>query len=513
VFGKLILDIGVEIGVRIVILFVALAVALLFVHWIVRHLYSYLQARTEDITVFILRWCGRHPLLGKYTATLFEPDTPAYKALVASASILFITVLLFIVAVGFAIGHVNDGSIVSTVNQFLLSLRDPVGDKFMVFVTMMADYKVLVPVLLSVIVWFAIKRHYSAIIHLLFAVVITAIMIHLFKFIIGAPRPLSHIHDVAASSYSFPSGHATMAMAVYGFVTILIANGMSTRWRSIPYLTTTLIVTMVGLSRMYLGEHWLTDVFGGILLALIWLSLTGISYQRHLHRTYQSGSLVVTVLLTAIVAIVVNHHLYFDKEYKLARSRIPYPQTSIAASDWWQNGWRNLSTYRNDLRQVKDHPLNIQYTGPLKPLREKLTKAGWKKPIKMTALSSVRWLHTTPTLEQLPTIPHVHKARHEVLLLTKQNKKAKTQYVIRLWRADYRLEPEKQALYVGNVSSQSIQNSFYLFNYPVTNTDFLGPAKTLLNDIKGFTIKQEKRKNVVTSKRTRWDGSVILIKN
>jgi undecaprenyl-diphosphatase len=76
------------------------------------------------------------------------------------------------------------------------------------------------------------------------------------------PRP-SLFHEIATlHSYSFPSGHAMTSAAVYGSVAALLARAYPARRRAI-LLGACSLVFLIGLSRVYLGVHWITDVLAG----------------------------------------------------------------------------------------------------------------------------------------------------------------------------------------------------------------------------------------------------------
>jgi undecaprenyl-diphosphatase len=91
------------------------------------------------------------------------------------------------------------------------------------------------------------------------------------KFLIGRHRPESPL-DVAAPFSSFPSGHATAALAVYGFLAFAIARGLpNMRERFEIAYWTAVLVLLVGLSRIFLGVHYLSDVAGGFLVGGFWL--------------------------------------------------------------------------------------------------------------------------------------------------------------------------------------------------------------------------------------------------
>jgi len=84
------------------------------------------------------------------------------------------------------------------------------------------------------------------------------------------PRPEQAIY--LESSYSFPSGHATIAVAFYGLVGYLLMRSASRWWHKMSLLCTTLaLIAAIGLSRLYLGEHYLSDVLAGYLIGALWL--------------------------------------------------------------------------------------------------------------------------------------------------------------------------------------------------------------------------------------------------
>jgi len=91
------------------------------------------------------------------------------------------------------------------------------------------------------------------------------------KFLIGRPRPVIAI-DVTVATSSFPSGHATAAVAVYGFLAYAIARGLpSVRQRFEVVYGTVVLILLIGFSRIFLGVHYFTDVIGGFLVGGFWL--------------------------------------------------------------------------------------------------------------------------------------------------------------------------------------------------------------------------------------------------
>lgn len=91
------------------------------------------------------------------------------------------------------------------------------------------------------------------------------------KSLFARPRPLD-ISLVEETGYSFPSGHSLTSMAFYGLLIYLITiSNLSKKLKIILNIILSLLILIVGLSRIYLGVHYFTDVIGGFSLAIIYL--------------------------------------------------------------------------------------------------------------------------------------------------------------------------------------------------------------------------------------------------
>jgi undecaprenyl-diphosphatase len=116
----------------------------------------------------------------------------------------------------------------------------------------------------------------------------------LLKIVFERPRPDLFSPLVRVTSYSFPSGHATLATAFYGglaAVVFHVTRRRAARWSAV--LAATLLAGGVCLSRVYLGVHWPTDVAAGALIGLFWIvvcaTLTDV-FVRRAPRVEDRGS-------------------------------------------------------------------------------------------------------------------------------------------------------------------------------------------------------------------------------
>ena len=93
------------------------------------------------------------------------------------------------------------------------------------------------------------------------------------KLLVGRNRPpLPFAVDTAERGLAFPSGHALSALALYGTLAYLLARPARTARRTATAAGLLLLVVAVGLSRIYLGYHWVSDVLGSWTLGVVWLS-------------------------------------------------------------------------------------------------------------------------------------------------------------------------------------------------------------------------------------------------
>lgn len=100
---------------------------------------------------------------------------------------------------------------------------------------------------------------------------IIAVLNLLLKRVLQRPRPMEY-RIINESGYSFPSGHSMISMAFYGFIIYLIYKYVKNKyikWALITILGTLIIA--IGISRIYLGVHYTSDVLAGFLISISYL--------------------------------------------------------------------------------------------------------------------------------------------------------------------------------------------------------------------------------------------------
>lgn len=117
---------------------------------------------------------------------------------------------------------------------------------------------------------------------------VTQLVVNLLKVWVGRVRPLASLVNVnrPISSGSFPSGHVVDYVVVLGFIWFVVFTSFKkSPWRKSFIIIPAILIILVGPSRVYLGEHWPSDVIGAYLLGsvLLWLIIEFYNWGKRHH--------------------------------------------------------------------------------------------------------------------------------------------------------------------------------------------------------------------------------------
>lgn len=99
----------------------------------------------------------------------------------------------------------------------------------------------------------------------------SALLNQILKRIVQRPRPTEY-RLIEENGYSFPSGHSMISTAFYGFLIYLIFKNVKNKyvkWTSIIFLS--ILIALIGISRIYLGVHYTSDVMAGFVISISYL--------------------------------------------------------------------------------------------------------------------------------------------------------------------------------------------------------------------------------------------------
>lgn len=159
-----------------------------------------------------------------------------------------------------------------TVIWLVRSFASPAFDKLMIWITALGTgyaYAVLAPPL-ALILWLLRRRRETVLLVLSLGggIFLNNMLKHLFE----RARP-ELFKVVSAAGYSFPSGHAMVSLCFYGVLAYIICRTLGRLpIRIAVYGSTAILVTAIGVSRVYLGVHYPSDVLAGYLAGGMWLT-------------------------------------------------------------------------------------------------------------------------------------------------------------------------------------------------------------------------------------------------
>lgn len=176
--------------------------------------------------------------------------------------ILFITIMIFVVIK-------KDLYIDEYVYSLISKLRSSDMTNIIKIITNIGGTIIITVVtILSLFIFRNKKINICIILNLLGIFILNNVLI---KNIIARGRP-SRINIIEENGYSFPSGHTAISTVVYGYLIYLIYNYVSNKKLKYVLISIlSIIILVVGLTRIYLGVHYTSDVLGGYLLGISYL--------------------------------------------------------------------------------------------------------------------------------------------------------------------------------------------------------------------------------------------------
>lgn len=170
-----------------------------------------------------------------------------------------------------------------SVHNFVMRFYSEMTTKFMKVFTFLGStpFIILLCVLVFVILIYKKQKEYAY--KCVGILVISTLINNIVKVIVRRPRP--EYITVVENTFSYPSGHTMAGVTLYGFlIYFILKSKISKTYKIIFSVILGIIPVLVGISRIYLGAHYFSDVFGGALLSIMLLSSIDIIYDKTLNR-------------------------------------------------------------------------------------------------------------------------------------------------------------------------------------------------------------------------------------
>ena len=190
---------------------------------------------------------------------------------------------------------INNEAIVSIDNWVLdniLYFRTPFVNKIMVIITQIGEWTTVFIVSVPIAIYMTVKKKVGSAIGYITTVAGGGGLDILLKHAIRRERPISDATLINVGGFSFPSGHAMLSVVFYGMIAyFLIRYAKLWRTRILIAISAGFMMFLIGLTRLYLHVHYLSDVIAGYVGGLFWLTIciTGLEiYKRRRDSKLQS---------------------------------------------------------------------------------------------------------------------------------------------------------------------------------------------------------------------------------
>ncbi|TWJ32389.1 LssY C-terminal domain-containing protein [Geobacter argillaceus] len=285
--------------------------------------------------------------------------------------------------------------------------------KGFLWITLLGKAKVVLSVATLFTVLFWIRKNREFILPFWLTLAGSGVFSLLGKLAFHRQRPLG-ISVFTEASFSFPSGHATIAAAFYGFIVYYL-------WRQAQNWNIRLnllfggsaLILAIGFSRLYLGVHFLSDVLGGYLLGFLWLILGICMVERHLFarsgmQAPECSSFSVRLTSAALILVELIFYIHSGLHYNPTRNSVENLGATKSVSMDVVSGFDRyrLPRFTESISGKQQEPLNIIIVArDDASLVSAFKVAGWQPADPVTIGTVARTVKALLGTESYPTAP------------------------------------------------------------------------------------------------------------
>jgi hypothetical protein len=201
----------------------------------------------------------------------------------------------------------------------------------------------------------------------------------------------------------------------------------------------------------------------GVLLGLAWTLIVGIAYRQRALQPF-SGAIASGIFYGSVVFLF-TWQVHENLAHDVLAVHTVATQQHMPMDTWWDSGWQALPGERTSVSSVASRRFNAQISVGPEHVAEILSRAGWER----VPESDWRWvlkaLNPEPNEASLPLLGRAFRGQPESLLMRRNHPQTGRLLTIRMWDSGVVLEPEKQALYLAQVSEEQLVQRLGLFSF------------------------------------------------
>jgi len=402
---------------------------------------------------FVIGCKRRGTRLDRAIVYALDPDDPGTSTLLVMGVAAIVLARLF---VGLAEDVFRGEQITrmdTAVSTLVQGWRTPALDRVMIAITCLGDGVVITAVLAGALLWLILQREGKLAIGLALTMAMAAISVPALKSVLLIPRPIEIY--TGADAFSFPSGHATSAAALYTSIAWLATHNAALRWKIVGFALAAVLIGAIAASRIYLAAHWPSDVMAGLALGATLAAIYALVFRRTDSRSLRPWRFTAVVLLTLVAAGGVRVATHFPEALEAYRPRVV--ETTITAESWRDGGWADLAPERLELDGSEGGALVLQADVDIDALRDGLEASGWRRSTAEDLAGIASFLTPDAPLESLPPLPLTHAGRFPALTMVRETGPL-DRLVLRFWPTSNlvleRGAPER--IYLGSMTREHI---------------------------------------------------------
>ena len=179
-----------------------------------------------------------------------------------------LVVLFFVILISILMGRTL--FIDTTIMNMMANIRGEGLTKIVKIITLFGESKLILVLVVALAGIFYFTKHKADAYMMCLNLFNIVILNKGIKYLVRRERPLDML--IEKDGYSFPSGHSMLSIGIYGLLIYFICkSNLSKKVKTILTVILSVIIILVGYSRMYLGVHYPSDIFGGYLITAAYL--------------------------------------------------------------------------------------------------------------------------------------------------------------------------------------------------------------------------------------------------
>ncbi len=371
--------------------------------------------------------------------------------------------------------------------NIIKTLREESLTQVMLFVTTLGDKLVIFSGIFLVSLFFILIKRWRYLVTILASTFFGEIFIWAMKHLVERKRPPLSVALIQEDGFSFPSGHAFMAMAFYGLIGYFVFRRVRSKtFKVLVVLLFAFLIIIISFSRLYLGVHWPSDVLASLTAGLAWISvfITALEIRRQFKsltkekigwRVSQVKIIGLSLLALWILSAIFSWQYLLKRDYRSLPSQKQSLSINLPRENFSQKLFLGLPRVSETISGKAQEPINVIFLGSKEQLQKAFTEAHWLECDRIRASSlkkmTVALIFKTP-YPTAPGIPSLWNTMPNDLAFQKPtpNNSIRERNHVHFWKTPFLIDG-KESIWFGTAHFDQTIKESPLFFLPTHTID------------------------------------------